>query len=815
MTQRFLSFMLSDLRYAFRQLTKSPGFTAIVGATIALAIGACTVIFTAIDATLLHPVGGPNADRSFLIHETRLPQVPQMQVSPPTFLDLERQATSFEFVSSWRSFTTNLTGAGEPTRLTGAYVTLHQFEAWGTDMALGRPFTADEYTPGRNNVAVISFALWQSVFGGEPGVIGRSVQLDGTAVTIVGITAADFARYGSESQMFEPLVFTANERSENWRGAHFLQMGGLLKPGVTIAQAQAELNVFAGRFAQQYPKTNRGSGFVIRLVSVYINRTLAPLLHLLLGAVGCVLLIACANVANLLLARASTRQREISLRAALGAVRGQLIRQLLIESVLLALLGGVGGIFLANLGLSFIRTFAPAASTDLGRLAYARLDSSMLAFTLVFSAAVGVLFGLAPAWMASKVELSQALKQSGRGSSGGAASGRMRSILIIVEVALALVLLGAAGLLVRSFRETARVDPGFAPDHAVAASIALRPQKYGSRADLQIGFAGALLPRLRALPGVEGVALTTITPFNDAGLWPFSIEGRPVASPADQPAAEPYVVTADYFRAMGVPVRRGRVFTDHDNAKQPLVVIISTTFASQFFPNQEPLGQRINLAPPGNPPVWCEIVGVVGDVMEALPGAPVYPQLYCSWLQQTAGNFFVIVRTRGDPAAILSSIKPQVYAVDRDQPIATVRTLQDWMDTALAKQRLTLRLLSAFAVIALLIALVGIYGVMAYDVNQRTMEFGIRMALGANSGHVLRQVLRRGMRVVAIGTGIGLCLSLALGRIFASLLYHTSPYDPLTLAGVVGLLLAIAFVACLIPARRATRVDPLVALRAE
>jgi putative ABC transport system permease protein len=806
--------MLSDLKYALRQLVKNPGFTLVVVLTLSLGIGACTIVFTAINTTLLHPVGGYNADRNILIHETKLPQVPQMQLSPPAFLDLQQQAKSFEYLAAWAGFATNLTGSGEPLRLVGAAVTLRQFDAWGIPIGLGRPFVAEEYTAGRDKVAVISYALWQRAFGGERTIVGRSIQLDGQAFTVVGVMAQEFARYGSDSDIFEPLVFTDAERSNNWRGAHFLQTGGLLKRGVTLAQAQAELNVFAARFAQQYPTTNQGGGLLVRYLKVYINRTLAPLLHLLLGAVACVLLIACANVANLLLSRASTRQREISIRAALGAGRGRLIRQLLFESVLLALLGGVGGVVLAEFGLSFIRTFAPTASTDLGRLAYAQLDGGMLAFTLVFSAAVGIMFGVAPAWMGSRVELSQALKQNGRGSSGGAASGRMRGTLIVVEVALALMLLAGAGLLIRSFGEVARVDPGFVPDHAVSMNIALRAQKYG-KPDQRLVFAKSLLSRLHTLPEVEAAALTNLSPFNVPRETPFSIEGRPVATAADQPAAIAYGVTPEYFRAMGIRLQRGRVFGDQDNASEPFVVIVSQTLANEFFPNEDPVGKRINLAQLGSPADWAEIVGVVGDVMQGVPGEPLVPQFYYSWLQQSSPYFFAIVRTRGDPAAILSSLKPQVFAVDKDQPVAAVRTMQDLIDNALAKERLTLRLLSAFALIALVIALIGIYGVMAYDVSQRTMEFGIRMALGANEAQVLRQVLFRGMGVVGLGIGAGLPLALGFGRVFASTLYNTSPYDPVTLVGVVGILLIISSVACLIPARRATQVDPLVALRAE
>jgi putative ABC transport system permease protein len=628
---------------------------------------------------------------------------------------------------------------------------------------------------------------------------------------VVGIMSRRFARLGSDLEAFVPLVFTDAQRANERRGQHFLQTQGFLKSGVTLEQAQAELDVLARRTASEYPTTNQGVGFLVRGQGAYINRTLAPLLYVLLGAVACVLLIAGANVANLLLARATVRQREMAVRSALGAGRGRLVRQLLAESVLLAALGGGAGLFLAEWGLRLVRTFAPLASTDFARLAYVQLDGAMLACTLGFSVVTGLVFGLAPAWLASQVDLNDALKQATR---GGSTRGGARGLLVVVEVALALVLLTGAGLLVRSFTRLARVELGFAPDRVAVMNLVLRPQRY-AKPEQVFAFADALLARVHALPGVEAVALATPTPLNTSGAFDFALDGATAAKRNLKPSAALYRVTPEYFSAMGIRLVDGREFTERDINGAPGVAVVNQTFVQNYFPGENPIGRRVNVGRPGTPEAWFEIVGTVGDVMQGSPGQYVPPQLYLPLGQAGSTTFSVVVRTSGDPTSVLTLLKPQVYAVDANQSTGAVRRLRDMVSDALARQNLARSLLGIFAAIALVIAAVGIYAVMAYAVSQRAVEFGIRMALGASRGDILRLVLASGMKIVALGLVVGVGAAFALGQILQSLLFEISARDPATLVAIVVGLGLISLCACLLPARRAMRVSPMVALRAE
>ena len=480
-----------DLSYAARQLVKSPGFTATVVVTLALAIGACTVVFTAINSALLHPLDGPEPERNILIYETRLPEVPQTNISPPTFLDLERETKSFDDLAAWTGIGVNLMGDTEPLQVSGALVTQHVFDVWHTLPVLGRGFLAADFNGSQASVAVLSYSLWQRAFGSAPSVIGRTLTINGNPCTVIGVMSPRFARFGSDLDVWMPMVFSDQQRN-NQRGAHYLRTMGLLKHGVTLEQAEAEREVLGANLARQYPATNKGGGLTVRRFTTYLNRSMAPMLYVLLGAVLCVLLIACANVANLLLARATVRQKEMSIRAALGAGRGRLVRQLLVESILLAALGGAVGILLAQWGLNFIRIYGPSAGTDLARLAYVEMDGGMLAFTVGFSLLTGVAFGLVPAWLSSRADLNDALKQGTRGSTEGGVRGRLRSTLVVVEVSLALVLLTGAGLLVRSFARLAQLDPGFAPGHVATLRLGLSGRKY-AKPEARLQFADELL----------------------------------------------------------------------------------------------------------------------------------------------------------------------------------------------------------------------------------------------------------------------------------------------------------------------------------
>ena len=799
-----------DARYAFRQFLKTPGFTATVVVTLALGIGACTVVFTAINSTLLHPMAGEKTDRDVVLYETQLPQRPQMQLSPPDFLDLQRQTKTMESLCGWTGVTITLDGDTEPLQLRAAAITPKVFDIWGTQPALGRSFLPEEFAK-RERVVMLGYALWQRAFGGSPTIIGRAINLDGAPATVVGIISPRFARYGSGIELWVPLLFSDQQRSEQ-RGAHYLQTMGRLRPGVTLAQAQAEMDVLAANLARQYPETNKGGGIVVREFGAYINRSLAPMLYVLLGAVGCVLLIACANVANLLLARATVRQREIAVRTVLGAGRGRIVRQLLVESLLLAALGGAGGILIAQWGLRFIRIYGPSAGTDLARLAYMELDPAVLAFTVGFSLLTGLVFGMAPAWLTSRVNLNEALKQSSRGSSEAGFRGRLRSGLIVLEVSLAFVLLAGAGLLVRSFGRLAQVDPGFRPAHVATVQIGLNARKYATNVQ-RTQFTSALLERVHNLPGIKAAAVASMTPSNLAGPYPFTIVGRPPG--AVPPGAVPNLVTPEYFSALGINLQRGRVFEERDGVSGPPVFIVNETLAREYFPDDNPIGQHLSINLGRDPGVAGEIVGVVRDIVQGSPDTPSMAQFYLPWAAVPINGFHLMVRTSGNPADVLPLLKSQAYAVDKDQPVVEARTLEDLMSDRLARSQLMLSLLGIFGLIAFVIAGVGIYGVMAYAVNQRTLEFGIRMALGASRGDVLREVWWRGLKVVGVGLIVGLGASLALGEIVRSLLYRTSPRDPLTLAAIGILLLGVAFLACLLPARRATKVDPMIALRAE
>jgi putative ABC transport system permease protein len=800
--------VLADLKFALRQLLKSPGFTFVAVFTLALGIGACTAIFSVINGVLLRPLDYPEAERLMVLKETQLPDFSQFSVSPPNFLDWEKQLKSFERMAAYNGTSLNLTGDREPQRLVGVKATAHYFDVYRIKPVLGRTFLSEEDAPGKEKVVVLSHPLWQRLFGGAENVIGRPLQLNGEPYTIIGVAPAGFGA-AANTDAWVPMAFPADETAGDNRGAHYINVIARLKAGVTPAQADAELKVLAAQLAKQYPDSNKGWGaFAVRLLD-YTVRDVRAVLYTLLGAVGCVLLIACANIANLLLARASARHREISIRAALGAGRGRLMRQLLTESVLLAVVGGTLGILFAKWGLDALLALAPAS---LPRIAAIQLDATVLAGSMALSLLTGVIFGLAPAWLAARTDVNEALKQGSRGSTEGGARGRLRGTLVVVEVAAALVLLAGAGLLVRSFVTLAHVDPGFTPEHATLLRLSLPGKKYGKPAQ-QVAFADALLARLAALPGVTAVGMTHAMPIVGDWVLGFTLNGRPPIAPSDLPNTNYYSVTPGYFPAMGIRLVRGRLFNERDDAKAPRVALINETLARQHFPHEDPIGKQINVT--NGPDTWREIVGIVSDVKQYGVDRPTTNQTYEPYAQQPYGNPNFVIRTAGPPAAILSSLRPAIYAVDKDQPVASIRPLEAIMADNIARQRFAMTLLTVFAVVALIIAAVGIYGVMAYTVTQRTGEIGIRLALGAQPRDVLQLILTHGGKLVGAGLLLGLVLALAGGRIVQSILFSTNARDPLTFAAITTLLALVALVACLLPARRATKVDPMVALRAE
>ncbi|MDQ3684029.1 MAG: ABC transporter permease [Acidobacteriota bacterium] len=801
-----------DIRYAARMLWKNPVMTFVAIVALALGVGANTAIFSVVNAVLLRPLPYEDPDRLVRLSE-HSPQVPQMSISYPNFLDWREQNQVFSGLAATQFRSLNLIGVDEPERLPGRAVSANFFDVLGVKPAAGRSFSPDEDRPGANRVAIVSHGLWQRRFGADPELIGKQLNLSGDSYTVIGVLPASY-RFGTATDVFVPIGLRADQMTE--RGNHpGIYAIARLKPGVTVEQARSELVSMATRISNQYGMTGN-SATLTTLSELFLGDVRTPLL-ILLGAVGFVLLIACANVANLLLARAASRSKEIAIRTALGAGRLRIIRQLLTESVLLSLLGGAVGLLLALWGIDVLRT---ASIDSLPSTAEINLDGSVLIFTLLVSLLTGVIFGLAPALGASKLDLNDTLKEGGRGGTVGSARQRVRGALIVSEVALSLVLLIGAGLLIRSFVRIQDVDPGFNAENLLTMQIARAAKQDEGRQVLN--FFNQLEERIGALPGVEAVAVSSGLPFLGTSDTSFAIEGRPKPEPGKQPQTMFYNTSPNYLRAMGIRLVKGRFFTAQDTQRSPLVAVIDEEFARQQFPDEDPLGKRI--AGNGDMPA-IEIVGVVAHVKHfGLDAASetIKPQLYLAFnqipdkfLPQVAGRMNVVVRTASDPMSVAAAVRREVQALDRNQPIYNVSTMEQTLDQSLATQRLATTLLALFAGVALILAAVGIYGVMAYSVTQRTHEIGIRMALGAQRGDVLKLVVSQGMLLALIGVGFGLIAAFLLTRLMASLLYGVSATDPVTFAGIALLLALVALIANYIPARRATKIDPMIALRYE
>ncbi|QYM80668.1 ABC transporter permease [Horticoccus luteus] len=797
--------MLSDLRYALRALAKSPGFAAVAILTLALGIGACTAIFSVVNSVLLRPLAYDESDQLVIVRETALPQFPEFSVAPGNYYAWLAQAQSFENLAAFRSAPYNLTGRGEPQRLAAKRVTANYLATLRVHLALGRDFTAEEDAPGaKADVALLTWGLWQRLFGGRPDALGATLQLDGTPFTIIGILPQDF-QADSKTELLTPAALPTDEREQH--GGHYLSVVGRLKPGTTVDQARADLTLIAHRLEQQFPDTNKNWGVKLAPMLDYAVADIRPVLFALLGAVGFLLLIACANVANLLLTRATARAKEISIRAALGAGRGRIVRQLLVESIVLAALGAALGLLIAQWGMSALLAFAP---DSLPRVHEIALDGRALGFTCALALLTGLGFGLVPALQASRVNLTETLKDAGRGSSEGRHRQRLRSSLVVAEVAIALVLLVGAGLLIRSFARLQNVDPGFQPHNGWTINLSLPPKKYATPAQ-QAAFAQQAVDALAAIPGVQSVGASHVVPFTGSDyILSYTIAGRPVDPNS---SANYYATTPGYFKAMGIPLLRGRFFNAHDDATAPHVAIINESFAKKIFAGEDPLGKRLNIT--NGPETWREIVGIVGDVKHYGLDRASPLQTYEPFAQQPLPFLTFVVRTSGPIPGLPAAIRNAIYSVDKEQPVARIRALDQLLAESVARRRFTMFLFAVFSAVALLLAMIGIYGVMAYTVTQRTGEIGIRMALGAQPGDVLRLVLAQGGRLVALGLAAGLVGSLLLTHFLASMLFGVSAHDPLTFAVIATTIAAIAALACWIPARRATRVDPLIALRAD
>jgi putative ABC transport system permease protein len=804
-----------DLRYGARMLMKNPGFTLIAVITLALGIGANTAIFSVVNAVLLRPLPYRDAGRIVAIQELD-PQGNRIQVTSANFLDWRAQNTVFAQLAAIRSRQSNLANDGQAERIETAITSANFFEVFGARPQAGRLFAPADEQAGHAPVVVLGHGLWQRRFGGEANAVGQQLILDGKSYTVIGVAPAGF-QYPDKTELWFPPLRLAPEINETFdvtqtRGFGYLSAVALLKPAVSLEQAKAEMETITARLRKQYPVTNNNRfNRVVPLQTHLVGETSLSI-WLLFGAVGCVLLIACANVANLLLARATTRRRELAVRVALGATRGRMLRQLLTESLLLAMAGGLLGLLLALWGVDALTRLLPVNFPRLGEIA---LDLPALGFALLASLATAIIFGLAPAWQSAQIELQEALKESARGSVG-ARRNRLRGALVTAEVALSLSLLVGAGLLFRSFLRLQAVDAGF--DAGGVLTMRLAPSGTNFREDPQyISFYQKVSEKIAAIAGVEAVGAINTLPLSKGPTFDFRIEGQP-ERPVDQwPGANYRNVTPDYFRAMKIPIMQGRAFTERDNGSAPLVVIINRAVAARDFAGQNPVGKRINFGgrDRSGQPIWHEIVGVAANVRNKELQEETDPEIYtAAWQDAFAGMTFVI-RASVEPASLGAAVRQAAREVDPAQPVSDLRTMESVVVEAVTQPRFNLALLGLFGGLALLLSAAGVYGVTSYAVAQREQEIGIRKALGAQSGDVLRLVIRQAMAAVLPGVAIGLVMALAATRVMNSLLYGVSATDPLTFVAIALSLTLVALLACWIPARRATKVDPMVALRTE
>jgi len=799
--------LLQDLRFGARMLMKQPGFTLIAVLTLALGIGANTAIFSVINTVLLGSLPYKEADRVVIVWSGILSKGIEFDMAPIEYFDFRDRNSVFAQMAATQKTNINLTGNEEPLWLEGRSATASLFPLLGVTPLIGRTFTHEE-DRANARVAVLSYNLWQSRFAGSKEIVGRDITLNSRAYTVIGVMPAEF-QFPPPLGGHRPgeIWIPRSLETDNERVSHNLLVIARLKDGVTLQQAQGEMDRIARQRAQEDPRANSDSGASITPIPEQVGRQLRPSLLVLAGAVGFVLLIACANVANLLLSLAASRQKEIAVRLALGASRFRIMRQLVVESLLLSSLGSGGGLLLAAWIGKAIRTLG---AMQIPRAEQISVDSHVLGFTLLISFGAALVFGLAPAWQASQTNLNESLKEGGRSAQAGGRQ-RLRNALIVVEVALSLILLVGAGLLIKSFWRLQQVEPGFDSRNLMSVEISLPPAKYGERTQ-SVAFYQQMLERVKTLPGVQAAAIINHPPFSGRRSHnPFQIEGRPApTNPSEWPGADYRTISPDYFQAMSIPLLQGRAFNEHDAADAPNVGIISQACAERYWPGEDPLGRRIKAGG-----AWMTIVGVVGDVKQSGLDFSAAPHIYVPSWQTPWLRVGLLARTASEPLSFVPAVRRQIQTVDRDQPIYNIHAMEELINESVSLRRLNLLLLGAFALVALALATVGIYGVIAYTVTQRTQEIGIRMALGAGRRDVLRLLIGQGMKRALLGVGIGLAGALALTRLMKTLLFGVSATDPLTFAGVVVLLTLAALLACWLPARRATKVDPLTALRHE
>ncbi len=808
--------LFSDLRYGLRGFLQHPGFTAIVIVTLALGIGASTAIFSVVNSVLLRRLPYRNTDRLVAIQELD-PAKKRIQVTSANFLDWRAQNNVFEHLAAIKTTTANLALSDQAERIDVAQTSANFFSVFGVEPQYGRLFIPDDEQAGHAPVAVLSHGLWQRRFGGDKEIIGKPITLDGKSYSVVGIAPAGF-QYPDRTELWLPpsrLVPELNERMDvtQSRGMGYLAAVALLKPGVSLPQAASQMETITARLRQQYPNTNNKRFNRVVALQEHLVGDTNRMLWMLFGAVTFVLLIACANVANLLLASSAARHKEMAIRAALGASRWRVIRQLFTESTMLALAGGAFGLLLSSWLLSLILKLLPG---DFPRVAEIKIDWRVLAFTLVTSVFTGILFGLAPALQFSKHDLQESIRETGRGAGGSARRTRIRQALIVAEVALSVVLLAGAGLLFRSFMRLQAVDTGFVAQQVLTARLSPSGPSFKSDADY-ISFYERVVEKVSAVPGVQHVGLINTLPLSKGPTAAFRIEGQPITTPDKWPGANFRSVSPNYFRAMGIPMMQGRAFDQRDKENAPLTMIVNEALAQQNFGGENPVGKRITFGSTdsNNQPIWFEIVGVTGNVRSVELKEEPAPELYFCSLQNPFEGMSIVVRSTVEPQSIASAIRQATVEINKAVPVSNVETMEHIVSTSVTQPRFNLFLLGLFSVIALLLSAAGIYGVTAYTVTQRTHEVGIRLALGAQIGDVLRLILGQGMLVIMVGIAIGLGAAFALLRVMKGLLFEVSETDPLTFVAITLGLTFVALLACYIPARRATKVDPLVALRYE